>query len=44
MILDHICYQWNLAYLANPTSTQKKLMTKYHYYIFDDNEHDTLFI
>jgi hypothetical protein len=25
-------------------STQKKLMTEYHYYISDDNEHDTLYV
>jgi hypothetical protein len=37
-ILVHICYWWN------PTSTQKKLLTKYHHYIYDDNEHDTLFV
>jgi len=44
MILDHICYQWNPTYLANPTSTQKKLIIEYHYYISNDNEHDMLFI
>jgi hypothetical protein len=35
----HICYRWNLTFLANPTSTQKKLLVEYHYYILD-----TLFV
>jgi hypothetical protein len=40
LILVHICYKWNPNYLANPDFGEKKLFTKYHYYILDDNEHD----
>jgi hypothetical protein len=43
MILFHICYQWNLAYLKNPNSNAKKLIAKY-YYNSNDTEHDTLFV
>ncbi len=43
-ILVHICYKWNPNFVANPNCGEKKLLTKYHYYISDDNEHDTLFV
>jgi hypothetical protein len=43
-ILVHISYQWNLAYLEDPNSNAKKLIVGYHYYLFDDIEHDTLFV
>ncbi len=39
-ILVHICYRWNEAHVSNPNSSAKKLITKYHYYILDDIEHD----
>jgi hypothetical protein len=44
IVFIHICYQWNPTYLANPTSTQKKLLIEYHYYISNDNEHDRFFV
>jgi hypothetical protein len=34
----------NGNFVANPNCGEKKLLTKYHYYISDDNEHDTLFV
>ena len=43
-ILVHICYRWNPLYLADPSSDAPKLLTEYHYYISDSNEHDTLFV
>lgn len=43
-ILVHICYRWNPAFLANPHSGEQKLITEYHFYISDTNDHDTLFV
>ena len=43
-ILVHICYRWNPAFLADPSSDVPKLLTEYHYYISDAPEHDTLFV
>ena len=43
-ILVHICYRWNPVYLADRGSDAPKLLTEYHYYISDDQEHDTLFV
>ncbi len=41
-ILVWVFYQWNLAYISNPNLGAKKLITKYHYQIFDNNKHDNL--
>jgi hypothetical protein len=43
-ILVHICYMWNLTYIANIDCGENKLLVKYHYFILDDVEHDTLFV
>jgi hypothetical protein len=43
-ILVHICYRWNFACIADPSSIENKFVTKYHYYIFDNTKHDTLFV
>jgi hypothetical protein len=42
-ILVHICYKWNPNYV-HVENGKKGSLTKYHYYIFDDNNHDTLFV
>lgn len=39
----HICYRWNPNYVLGVENGEKKL-TKYHYYISEDNNHDTLFV
>ncbi len=43
-ILVHIYYRWNPNFVANPNWGEKKLLTDYHYYISNDNEHDPLFV
>jgi hypothetical protein len=41
-ILVHITYRCNLEYdLANPNS---QVFKEVHYYVFDDNSHDTFFV
>jgi hypothetical protein len=42
-ILVHITYHHNVDY--GPKDLESKTITnKYHYYMFNDNEHDTLFV
>ncbi len=43
-ILVHTCYRWNDAYIDNPNSGAKKLITKYYYYLSNDTEHGILFV
>jgi len=43
-ILVHICYRWNKDYLVNRYLNKEKLIIEYHYYLSNDNEHDTLFV
>jgi hypothetical protein len=43
-ILVHICYMWNLTYIANTYCGENKLLIEYHYFISNDVEHGTLFI
>lgn len=42
MILVHIIYCLNLEY--NPTKPSSKVLKKVHYYVYDDNSHDNLFV
>ncbi len=44
IVLVHICYQWNPKYLVDLDSGTEKLITKYHYYLFDNIKHNTLFV
>jgi hypothetical protein len=43
-ILVHICYKWNPNYVHAIENGEKRSLTKYHYYIFDDNNHDTFLV
>lgn len=43
-ILVHICYKWNPNYVLGVENGEKKLLTEYHYYISEDNNHDPLFV
>jgi hypothetical protein len=42
---DTVCHDTTCHdILANPKSTQKHFLVEYHYYISNDNEHDTFFV
>jgi hypothetical protein len=41
-ILVHITYHYNPEY--DPTDPNSQVFKKVHYYVFDDNNHDTFFV
>jgi len=41
-ILIHICFHWNLT--LDPYDEDSWILTKYHFYIFDDKRHDSEFV
>jgi hypothetical protein len=43
-ILVHISYCWNAMYDVNKPEYGPEIMKELHYYLSDDNSHDTLFV
>jgi hypothetical protein len=41
-ILVHICFHHNLEY--DPYDEETRILTKYHFYVFDDRKHDSEFV
>jgi hypothetical protein len=43
-ILGHINYCWNVWYDVQNPDLRPGIIKEVHYYIFDDNTHDTLYV